>query len=306
MPPPYSTTNLTSHIDYSQNALLWKTVALSGAHPADGDVINGVEDVDTPSGNAWFGLSDTSGPVYETTVPNNLDSAVFTNTTGVTVNRLKSHDNSTNKALSDLISVSAASYFGIVMLTADLGSSANPIYSNQPMLFGAHDVGRFAVYQRFIAGQNYLCAWNDYNFGTGNEIQIAVDKNTLLVFAITHDASTFRFQVNKGTQQSTASGGATTELSGIPQFGLALISANTNWDGQIVEWMTYNAALTGSAYSQTYNYLLTKAGLLGGVSAGKGPGGHGKKSGGGGVHIVTPGGASIVNIGNPGLDIGST
>ena len=44
----------------------------------------------------------------------------------------------------------------------------------------------------------------------------------------------------------------------------------------------------------------------GGGGAGKGPGGGGKKGGGGGLNVQLPLGASVFNIGNPGLDIGST
>lgn len=92
------------------------------------------------------------------------------------------------------------------------------------------------------------------------------------------------------TNGVNATGGSTTAAADASvSFGST--SLEVNWT-------------TADATQRLIPYVVLAA-MGGGGGAGKGPGG-GKKGGGGGLNVIQPGGTLLWNIGNPGLDIGST
>lgn len=303
--PAYPTTNLTNHFSSIQanNAFLWESVSLSGNHPdTDGDIVNGIENPDNSSGNAWFGLFDTNGPIFKPANVNNLDAIRFQNSgvPAVTFSRLKDHTNTTLKAMSDLFGASARTLALLFKFTDDATNNA-VIYRNA-QLFGGGGAGRFGLFQTTNAGQDAIVGWNDYSFGTGDSLSENVTRNAPHTVVLTYDGTDMKMYVDKGNAQSIATQN-TTDLTETPTLGgNSTPSGFGGWVGNLVEGLTYNAALTGSDLAQLRNYLNGLAGLLGG----KGAGGSGKgNKGGGGNNVQQPGGASYINF-NPGVDVGIT
>lgn len=269
--PSISTTNLTGLYDFRQNALLWEDAGLSTTHPGDNEFIVGVEDANNPA--SGFALIDSIAlgpPKLQVGANGGLDASEWLSG-GNTLLRGRDHSNTVNKALSNFVSVGAKTVFGIVMVTEDApNTTATPIYSNIPTIFGANPHTRFGLFQRTYGGQDYLCGWNDFSFGSGNEVQVAVPRNQILVFALRHNSATpiLGLSVNQGTEVTTSSVDSG-DLTGVLQIG-SNGSSGITWGGLITLLAFYDAhhAPGGADYDDTYQALMDFAfGVAGGFPA---------------------------------------
>lgn len=248
--PTFATANLTGHFDASVTTGLWKETAMS-THPANGEGVRAWDDVGDAIGYALFSLSGASAPAYLSSGIGALSALQFDGAASAMRGYL---DNFTGSlAISQLIANNAYTVFVALQIDGDGGTKTNT-YEN-PAVIG-DDGGFFGLHHKTVTGQDKLLAYNWD--GSDDAVSIDVARGVPLVAEFRHDSGNLRHSVNQGGVSSAASGN-TSAITGQLLVGETLLgSGPKKFNGRIGEILFYNAALTGSDYSDTYQYLMDK------------------------------------------------
>lgn len=249
--PTFATANLTGHWDASATAELWKETAMS-THPANGDGVRAWDDVGDAIGYALFSLSGASAPAYLTSGIGALSALKFDGSASAM--RAYLDNFTTAMAISQLIANNAYHAFLALQIDGDGGTDADTF--ENPAVLEEDGGGYFGLHHKTVTGQDKLLA---YNFaGADHSVSIDVPRGVPIIWEQRHDGGNLRASANQGSVSSIASGN-TGVVTGQLLVGETLYgSGPKKFNGRIGEILFYNAALTGSDYTDTYQYLMDK------------------------------------------------
>lgn len=239
MPSP-ATTGRTFWFNASDNDKLWDAIpAGSGANPTNGVAVQSWDDED--AGNEEFQES-TFGPLWLSNGMNGLGAVG-----DVTSQRMLG--TGSGSTLSNVISASAYTAFVSFRMTASATDEGPPQWN--PALI--HDTStRFGIHARTVTGVHsvYALAFD----GGFKEVSKTFSLNTNYVVMTRLDGGNLVIGLNQGSESSVACGNADVLTGDMRIF----FSNVRNFEGRIGEILIYNAALSGTDLTDTYQYMMDK------------------------------------------------
>lgn len=248
--PALPTTNLTLHLDASDDDNLFTTFDGSGVHtgtPIDGSSVQVWDDEGDGIADVILAANNTSqSPIYQVTTPLMLHPCLrFTDAPYLMLSATQTY--SANRAASDFMTVNA-----FTMLVACYPES---ITLNEAASYNNHflvgEAGNLAgISFKNVSGQR-KALFHNWD-GNDDSIEFDINENTSYVFMFRHESGNIYASVNGGSESSAPSG-STTALSsalGIGQYPY--------YTGRIGEIAIYNAALSGADLSDAIQYFTDK------------------------------------------------
>lgn len=263
---PLSTTNLALHVDIPGVDTVFENAngGGSGIHtntpsgaPADGDLIEIWDDegdglyTGTPGVCLRYWNTTTNRPVLRSTTSLLMSMANLSFDGSNHNMRAALQDISTTRIASDFVGASAKTIIVAFYAEAITLTSANP-YENHTLVADA--TGFFGLHLRSSGGTKVTA----YSFnGVGNDThEISCSAGASHVVVMRHDASNLYLSLDGGSETSTAAG-ATSNLGG--DFAIGKSSgASSYFNGRIGEIAIYNAAITGSALSDSIAHFTSR------------------------------------------------
>ena len=238
------TTGLTFHADASVVTDLWKTNAPFATHPADNEGFSFWDDVE----HADIVGAGVASPVWRSGTP--LMLLPCTDFDGSSQYfQLKNNAGTVNKALSDIITNSAATLL-VSFYAEGITANAAAAYDND-CIFGDAG-GFFGLHLKNSADPRLLF----YNWdGNEDTLSLATTINASHVAMMRHEGSNIYGSIDGGSESSVASGNTST-MTGNPQIARGVGAKYFN--GRIGEIAIWNAALTGSDLSDAISYFTSK------------------------------------------------
>lgn len=238
MPVP-ATTGRTFWFNASDNDKLWDAIpAGSGSNPTDGGNVKSWDDED--AGNEEF-QEATSFPVWRSSGINGLGAV-----DGVSN---KMDGTGSGSTLSNVITVSAHTAFVSFYMEAAATDEAN--ISQNPVLV-QDTFTRFGIYAKTVTGVHSVYGLG-YD-GAYKDVAKTFSLNTPYVVMTRHDAGNLYISLNQGSESSVALGDADI-LSGVLRIFYSGVQA---FNGRLGELLIYNTVLTGSDFTDTYQYMMDK------------------------------------------------
>lgn len=246
--PTYSPTNLTLRLDASVGAHVWQNTDFTSA-AGDGDLVGALDDVGDIADSALFNTS-TTRPTYRTSGINGLGALDFDGTNDF----MQCYNDAfvTARPISTFITNSAYTIFLSLMLDGDGTNLAN-IYDNAATYVDAG--GFFGLHYKTTLGVHSLIAYNWD--GNADVVPLTVTQGVPIVAMVRHEGGNLYFSLDGGAESSVASGN-TSNVAGQLALGRSLQGGAGHFNGRIGEVLFYNAALSGTDLTDTYQYMLDK------------------------------------------------
>lgn len=218
---------------------------------SDGSLVDAWNDEDAADilAEVDLGVPPAGKPTWDNNGISGIGDLIFD---GVGNNmRLTNDAISSPKTLADLITATEFTLFFVFQLTADATNKAN-LYENTQLWGGP---GAHAIYFKTSGGTSTVHLLNDD--GSIDSVSKTINKNQTYVLMCRHQGGNIYISVNNGSETSIASGN-TTPLTYFIYIGYNQFSLGDYFPGKIGEVLIYNAALTGSNFTDTMAYLMDK------------------------------------------------
>ena len=248
--PALPATNLTLHLDASNNGTLFKTYVSGGPNtgvPVNDDVIEAWEDA-TGANRIGKKFSTNNLPLVKIAAPL-MPLQCLEYTVAASKGMILTDKSGSQLNASTILSSSAFTVF-VAYYATSIGGPAAPSYTT-PGPF-ADSGGYWGLHNANIAGVESIAAYN-YD-GTGAYVTAPAPINATHVAMMRHESGNLYLSVDGGSESSTASG----NTASLAQAVFMGRTVTAHWDGRIGEIAVYNVALTGADLSDAIAYFTDK------------------------------------------------
>lgn len=250
MPSP-ATSNRTLWLNASDTDRLWTDGATMSVHPSDGAAVTTWDDEADATDSAAFIETSGQEPLYRATGMNSLGALDFDGVDNYM--RLRNDADSANKAISTYFTASAWTIF-IAFHAQGAGGTNASAHNNDPLLHNISDVC-IGLYVERIGGIDQVTLRHS-DFVTAVELSKTISLNTNHIVMARRGGGSLFISVDNGAETSQVHGNTGSLTQGMRIGGNS--SGPRFFNGMIGEILFYNAALSGTNFSDTYQYLIDK------------------------------------------------